>query len=147
MQDTPDLAAQSISEGRSRNMSAIKGRDTKPEMLVRRILHADGFRFRLHVRGLPGRPDIVLPRFRTVVLVHGCFWHYHGCKDSGIPKTRRDFWHPKLLANKERDFRNTRDLLKLGWKVETIWECQLENGEALSGILRRLRRKRAQMSR
>ena len=124
-------------------MSAIKGRDTRPEMLVRRTLHADGFRYRLHVRDLPGRPDIVLPRFQTVVQVHGCFWHYHGCRDSEIPKTRRDFWLTKLLANRERDARNKRELLELGWDVETVWECQLSDRVTLRSLLTRLRRKRA----
>ncbi len=136
---------QRISVARSRNMSAIKDRDTRPELLVRRMLHAAGFRFRLQVRELPGRPDIVLPRYRTVVQVHGCFWHYHGCKDSGIPKTRPDFWKTKLLANRDRDARNECELLELGWHVETVWECQLADATTLRRVLMRLRRKRARM--
>jgi DNA mismatch endonuclease (patch repair protein) len=126
-------------------MSAIKGRDTHPEMAVRRTLHAAGFRYRLHDRDLPGRPDIVLPRFRTVVQVHGCFWHYHGCKDSGIPKTRSAFWLTKLLANRERDARNELELQKLGWNEETVWECQITDKVTLRGLLRRLQRRRARI--
>jgi DNA mismatch endonuclease (patch repair protein) len=134
-----------ISEARRRNMAAIKGRDTRPELLVRQLLHAKGFRYRLHVRDLPGRPDIVLPRFRTVIQVHGCFWHFHRCKASGIPKTRSDFWHKKLLANRERDARNERELLALGWHVEIVWECQLTNTLRLRALLRRLQRMRARI--
>lgn len=111
---------------RSRMMSGIKSRDTKPELDVRRLLHKAGFRFRLHDRKLPSRPDIVLPRHRAVVLIHGCFWHQHpGCKFAYVPKTRPDFWIPKLRGNVARDKKNAAELVKLGWRVFTVWECQI----------------------
>jgi len=106
-------------------MSGIRGRDTKPELAVRRYLHARGFRFRLHVRELPGRPDIVLPRHRTAVFVHGCFWHRHaGCRFAYTPKSRQEFWLPKLEGNAARDARNEERLRDLGWRVELVWECE-----------------------
>ena len=109
---------------RSRVMSAIRGRDTKPELVVRRFLHARGFRYRLHVRGLPGRPDIVLPRHRTVVFIHGCFWHRHrNCRFAVLPKSNRQFWLAKLSGNVRRDARNSLELRRAGWRVLTIWEC------------------------
>ena len=116
-------------------MAAVKGRNTAPELLVRRALHAAGLRFRLHRKDLPGRPDIVLPRYRTVVLVHGCFWHRHNCRFYVWPKTRSEFWREKILANVARDKRNRAALRKLGWKVETVWECKLQNAKlhALAG--------------
>jgi DNA mismatch endonuclease (patch repair protein) len=107
-------------------MSAIRGHDTAPERLVRSTLHRHGLRFRLYVRGLPGRPDIVLPRHRTVVLVHGCFWHRHiGCAKSTLPATNRAWWVAKLRRNRARDRRNIRDLRAAGWRVIVVWECQL----------------------
>ncbi len=110
---------------RSRMMAGIKGRDTKPEMAVRSYLHAAGLRFRLHDKRLPGRPDIVLPRYRTVVFVHGCFWHRHpGCRYATTPASRREFWSAKFLENVDRDRRDVGALSKLGWAVVTIWECQ-----------------------
>lgn len=113
---------------RSRMMAGIRGRDTKPEMLVRRQLHARGFRYRLHVRGLAGRPDIVLPRHGAVVFVNGCFWHAHGgCKLFKIPATRTDFWREKLDANRRRDIRNIFELQHEGWRVATVWECTLRD--------------------
>src|SRR5688572_21653817 len=110
---------------RSQIMSRVSGRNTAPELAVRRLLHRFGFRFRLHVTDLPGKPDIVLPRFRQIVLVHGCFWHQHpACKRAKRPATRSDWWRAKLLANVERDRKNM-DLLKLqGWSVLVVWECQ-----------------------
>jgi DNA mismatch endonuclease, patch repair protein len=112
-------------EHRSWNMSRIRGRDTQPERAVRSALHRAGYRFRLHRKDLPGRPDIVLPKHRTVVFVHGCFWHRHpGCRFAYTPKSRADFWAAKFLANVERDQRNRRDLRRLGWRVITVWECQ-----------------------
>jgi DNA mismatch endonuclease (patch repair protein) len=126
-------------------MAAIKGRDTTPELVVRRRLHAAGFRFRLHVKTLPGKPDIVLSRYHTVIEVHGCFWHYHGCRFSGIPKTRTEFWHAKLLANRTRDTKNRRELERLGWRVETIWECEIADGITIGKVVAKLRRKRARM--
>lgn len=112
-------------EQRSALMSRIKGKDTKIELDVRRGLHALGLRYRLGGAGLPGRPDIVLPRHKTVVFVHGCFWHRHNCHLFRLPNTRPEFWKAKIDANVERDVRKTQELLGLGWHVETIWECQL----------------------
>ncbi|MCB9497436.1 MAG: DNA mismatch endonuclease Vsr [Fibrobacteria bacterium] len=111
---------------RSALMSRIRGRDTKPEIAVRSILHRMGYRFRLHGRDLPGSPDIVLPGRGTVVFVHGCFWHRHKrCKGATTPKTNVGFWTAKFEANVARDVSNRRDLRKLGWRVMTVWECQL----------------------
>ncbi len=108
------------------NMSRIRGQDTKPEMLVRRGLHAEGLRFRLHVRDLPGRPDIIFPRHRAIIFVHGCFWHGHECPLFKIPKTRPDFWEKKIFANKERDQKVIAQLLGHRWRVLTVWECSLK---------------------
>jgi len=111
---------------RSRMMSGIRGRDTRPEIAVRRFLHAAGLRFRLHVRYLPGRPDIVLPRYNSVVFVHGCFWHRHeGCKFAYAPKSRADFWREKFNSNVARDARDVEALKGAGWKVYTVWECEV----------------------
>jgi DNA mismatch endonuclease (patch repair protein) len=107
------------------NMSRIRGRDTKPEMVLRRGLHALGLRFRLHVRDLPGRPDLVFPGHRVVVFVHGCFWHAHNCPKFRLPSTRREFWTQKLLSNVERDRRAKIELLTRGWRVLVVWECSL----------------------
>lgn len=110
---------------RSWNMSQIKGRNTAPELKVRSALHRAGFRFRLHRRDLPGTPDIVLPRFRTVIFVHGCFWHRHeGCKFAYTPKSRTEFWEEKFSRNMERDRRKILQLQQAGWNVEIIWECE-----------------------
>lgn len=106
-------------------MSRIRGRDTKPEMLVRRGLHAAGLRFRLHARDLPGRPDLVFPRFRAVVMVHGCFWHGHGCPMCRLPATRPDFWARKIEGNRIRDRHTGEALAQSGWRVMTVWECSL----------------------
>ncbi|WP_283206506.1 very short patch repair endonuclease [Methylobacterium organophilum] len=112
-------------EQRRLNMSRIRGRDTKPEMLIRRGLHRLGFRFRLQQRDLPGKPDLVLPRYRTGIFVHGCFWHDHGCSLCKRPKTRPEFWEAKLTANRARDQRVRQALLGTGWRVLTVWECAL----------------------
>ena len=104
-------------------MARVKGRDTKPEMLIRRALHARGFRYRLHVRDLPGRPDIVLPKHRAAILIHGCFWHAHGCRLFKKPGTRPEFWEEKLAQNRARDARDLRLLQEDGWRTLTIWEC------------------------
>lgn len=112
-------------EQRQLNMSRIRGRDTKPEMLVRRGLHARGLRYRLHDRKLPGRPDLVFARHRTVVFVHGCFWHAHGCSLFTLPATRQDFWRKKLEGNAERDRKAIDTLQAAGWRVLVIWECAL----------------------
>lgn len=120
---------------RSAMMASIRGKNTKPEVIVRRFLHRLGFRFRLHRRDLPGRPDIVLPKYRTVVEVRGCFWHRHeGCPFAYMPKSNREFWEAKLNGNRERDQRNLRELAKLGWRAIEVWECELGD----DGILERL---------
>lgn len=106
-------------------MSAIRGKDTRPELVLRRALHQLGFRYRLHVRALPGNPDIVLPKYRAVIQVRGCFWHRHTCRDGHLPKSRQEYWEQKLCDNKARDRRNDRALRKLGWVVIIVWECQL----------------------
>ncbi len=115
----------SLSEKRSRNMSAIKSKNTKPELVVRRSLHAMGYRFRLHKSNLPGKPDIVLPKYKIALFVHGCFWHRHeGCKHSTIPKTRTEFWIEKFRSNVERDKLNQAKLISMGWTPLIIWECE-----------------------
>lgn len=120
-------------------MAAIGPKDTTPELAVRRYLHSQGFRYRLHVKELPGRPDIVLPRYRAVVMVHGCFWHHHGCKNSVWPKTRRAFWRDKIMATVKRDRRTISDLKSLGWRVVVLWECQTRERATLSTLDRCLR--------
>lgn len=112
---------------RSYNMSRIKGKDTKPEMLVRKFLFSKGFRYRLHVKDLPGKPDIVLPKYKTIIFVHGCFFHGHkGCKYFVVPKTRTEWWLDKIKGNQKRDREVEIQLNVLGWKVITIWECELK---------------------
>jgi len=124
-------------EKRSEVMSRIRGRDTKPELLVRSLIHRMGYRFRLHVKTLPGRPDIVLPRHRKIVLVHGCFWHGHpGCKRARRPQTNREFWRNKIKANIERDGKVLRQLRDLGWDVLVVWECETRDEEELELKLR-----------
>lgn len=111
---------------RSRMMSGIRGRDTKPEMLLRRGLHAMGFRFRVSDRKLPGSPDMVFPRYRAVVFAHGCFWHGHNCHLFRLPGTRPDFWREKILGNVERDRKVIEALRSDGWRIGTVWECALK---------------------
>jgi DNA mismatch endonuclease (patch repair protein) len=106
-------------------MRAIRDRDTKPEMLVRKFLWAKGLRYRLHVKSLPGKPDLVFPKYKTVVFVHGCFWHMHGCKNFVWPKTRGEFWRAKLTANNARDSLTHLALRRAGWRVLVVWECRL----------------------
>ncbi len=119
-------------ETRSYNMSRIRSKDTKPEMLVRKFLHSKGYRYRLHVKDLPGKPDIVLPKYKTVIFINGCFWHGHeGCKYFVIPKTRTDWWLEKIEGNKQRDKENFLRLTESGWKIVTIFECELK-GENLN---------------
>lgn len=113
-------------EQRRLNMSRIKGRDTKPEMLIRRGLHARGFRYRLHDHSLIGRPDLVFSKHRTVIFVHGCFWHGHKCALFRLPATRTEFWAGKIEANRSRDERAHEQLLGMGWRILTIWECSLK---------------------
>lgn len=107
-------------------MAAIRGSNTKPELIVRRGLHARGFRFRLHDRKLPGKPDIVLTRYRAVIFVNGCFWHAHGCSLFRWPSTRQDFWRAKIGGNAERDRKNSAALRSAGWRIATVWECALK---------------------
>lgn len=119
----PDIVDQKT---RSRMMRSIRGRDTKPEMMIRRALHARGIRYRVHVNHLPGKPDIVLPKFRSVVLVHGCFWHGHDCPLFRLPATRRDFWDAKISRNRERDGEVLDALRSSGWRCLTVWECSFK---------------------
>ena len=117
---------------RSWNMSRIKSRDTSPELKVRSILHRMGYRFRLHRKDLPGKPDIVLPKYRAVIFVHGCFWHRHfDCKYAYTPKSNIEFWEKKFSKNIERDLRNKRLLQEQGWSVIVVWECQVNKQEFL----------------
>lgn len=114
---------------RSRMMSGIRGTNTKPELMVRKSLHSRGFRYRLHAKDIPGKPDLVLPKYRTVIFVHGCFWHRHDCTLFRWPKTREAFWRDKLTKNTERDKRNVATLLSEGWRVLVIWECALKGAD------------------
>ena len=119
-------------EQRSRNMSAIHDKNTKPELFVRTLLHSMGFRFRLHRKDLPGKPDIVLPRHKAVIFVHGCFWHCHECRFGRVvPATHREFWAVKRQSNVERDLRNKLALEALGWRVMVVWECQIRELQPL----------------
>lgn len=118
-------------EQRKLNMSRIRGQNTNLELLVRRLLHAKGFRYQLHRRDLPGRPDIVLPKYRVCIFVHGCFWHGHACSLFRLPETRRDFWEQKIAGNRARDARAIKSLLDLSWRVLTIWECSLRGPNCL----------------
>lgn len=114
-------------EKRSYNMSRIRSKDTKPEMLVRKFLFAKGFRYRLHDKKLPGRPDIVLPKYKSVIFIHGCFWHGHeGCKYFVIPKTRKEWWLNKISGNQTRDEQSVKLLKQHGWNIITVWECDLK---------------------
>ena len=122
-------------QDRGRRMAAIRGKDTKPELLVRRLVHRLGYRYRLHVAGLPGRPDLVFSSRRAVILVHGCYWHRHpdpACPLARLPKSRLEFWLPKLEGNRARDLRTLDALARLGWRVLTIWECELANPGAIA---------------
>lgn len=120
-------------------MRAVKGKDTKPEMTVRRAAHALGFRFRLHRKDLPGSPDLVFPRLNTAVFVHGCFWHSHDCaRGARMPKTNADYWRAKIARNVARDARVRGELEALGWTVMTIWECELKDADALAERLKQV---------
>jgi len=127
-------------ETRSRMMSRIGGKNTRPELVVRKLLHNAGLRFRLHVRKLPGKPDIVLARYKVAIFVNGCFWHAHHCSLFRIPSTNRDFWHNKIENNVQRDRTRIRQLMDGGWRVGIVWECSLrgrnrENFQALQHVL------------
>ncbi|GAB2884805.1 very short patch repair endonuclease [Microvirgula curvata] len=117
---------------RSRMMSGIRGKDTKPEVLIRRALHSQGFRYRLHDKGLPGKPDLVFPKYKAVVFIHGCFWHGHDCRYFKVPQTRTAFWQDKINTNRQRDARQLAQLLQAGWRVLVIWECATRKNESLS---------------
>jgi DNA mismatch endonuclease, patch repair protein len=125
---------------RSERMSRIRGKDSKPEMRVRRLVHGMGFRYRLHRRDLPGIPDLVFPSRKKVIFMHGCFWHRHSdpdCELARLPKSRLDFWKPKLERNRQRDDENQEKLEKLGWKSLVIWECQSRNVNLMKSMIRR----------
>ncbi len=131
--------ATAISPLRSRIMRSITKKNTRPELTVRRVLHAMGLRFRLHRHDLPGTPDVVLPRHRAAVLVHGCFWHQHaGCKHAKLPRARPEYWLPKLARNAERDVRAKDALKTAGWRVFVVWECETKDRQALARRLRRV---------
>jgi DNA mismatch endonuclease (patch repair protein) len=124
---------------RSARMALVRGKDTKPELVVRRLVHSMGYRYRLHIASLPGKPDLVFAGKRKVIFVHGCFWHRHpssSCKLARMPKSRLEFWVPKLEGNRLRDERNKRELKRQGWKVLSIWECQIANLASLSKRIR-----------
>ncbi len=125
-------------EERSWNMSRIRSKNTKPEIIVRSLLHRMGYRFRLHRKDLPGKPDIVLPKYKIVIFVHGCFWHGHNvCKRSNIPKSNKDYWTHKIARNITRDKENNTKLKKAGWKILKIWECQTKDLNKLRNIIRK----------
>ncbi|MDD1977101.1 MULTISPECIES: very short patch repair endonuclease [Pseudomonas] len=121
---------------RSANMRAIRSLNTKPELLVRRLVHRCGYRFRLHRRDLPGKPDLVFSGRKAVIFVHGCFWHMHGCQGIRVPKSNIDYWQSKLVRNRERDAQNAEALMQMGWRVMTIWGCETSD---LSDLERRIR--------
>ncbi|WP_281247779.1 very short patch repair endonuclease [Paraburkholderia lycopersici] len=121
---------------RSANMRAIRSSDTKPELLVRRLVHHCGYRFRLHRKDLPGKPDLVFPGRKSVIFVHGCFWHMHGCPSVRVPKSNVGYWNPKLERNRARDQQSYSSLEKLGWKVLIVWECETKDLDALERKLK-----------
>lgn len=117
-------------------MRAVKGADTRPEMAVRRLVHSLGYRYRLHVKGLPGKPDLVFSSRRKVIFVHGCFWHQHDCpRGARLPKANREYWQPKLRRNQERDASHYKSLRALGWRVLVVWECEVKNAALLKKLL------------
>ncbi|KIX14534.1 very short patch repair endonuclease [Dethiosulfatarculus sandiegensis] len=122
---------------RKLTMQRVKSKDTSPEMKVRRLIHGMGYRYRLHCKELPGKPDLVFPRLKKIIFVHGCFWHRHnGCKYAKIPQTNQDYWLPKLAGNETRDLTNQKKLCDLGWSVLIVWECQTKDTASLTEILR-----------
>ncbi len=125
-------------EKRSEIMSKISGKETKPEILVRKFLFANGFRFRKNDRRYPGKPDIVLPKYKTVIFIHGCFWHGHNCAGGKLPRTRKSFWKNKIKENVTRDVRNKRKLEEKGWHVIVIWQCEIDSMKRANKTLRAL---------
>ena len=124
-------------ERRSRNMGRIGSKNTRPEMLVRRLVHALGYRYRLHAKDLAGKPDLVFHSRKKVIFVHGCFWHQHkGCREGRVPTSRKSYWVPKLARNVERDREHIRALKLLGWRTLVLWECQLDNPKELEHRVR-----------
>ena len=126
------------SQKRSDIMSKISGKNTKPEILVRKFLFSKGFRYRSNVKTLPGKPDIVLPKYKTVIFINGCFWHGHNCKKGKLPSSNIDFWKEKISNNKSRDDKNSDLLVKLGWKVIIIWQCEISKIDNRIKILNKL---------
>ena len=126
------------SQKRSDIMSKISGKNTKPEILVRKFLFSKGFRYRINVKTLPGKPDIVLPKYKTIIFVNGCFWHGHNCKKGKLPSSNTDFWKEKISNNKSRDAKNSDLLVKLGWKVIIIWQCEISKIDNRIKILNKL---------
>jgi len=123
---------------RSEIMSKISGKETKPEILVRKFLFANGFRYRKNDKRYPGKPDIILPKYKIIIFIHGCFWHGHNCPAGKLPETRKKFWETKIKGNIERDNRNITDLGKQGWKVLTIWQCELKNKKVIENTFKQL---------
>jgi len=126
---------------RSEIMSKISGTETKPEILIRKYLFSKGFRFRKNDKRLPGRPDIVLPKYKTVIFIHGCFWHGHHCKAGKLPETNKEFWENKINSNIERDKKNQHKLEKLGWKIIITWQCKLKNKKVVIKKLKEIEQK------
>lgn len=127
-------------QARSRIMSGIRSKNTKPEILVRSVLHRNGLRFRLHQKDIPGCPDIVLTKYQALVFVHGCFWHQHnGCQKARMPQSNQGYWQPKLLGNVDRFRRNKSSLQKIGWRVFVIWECEVENLDNILRLVKNIR--------
>tara|TARA_B100001059_G_scaffold236760_1_gene289982 strand:+ start:117264 stop:117692 length:429 start_codon:yes stop_codon:yes gene_type:complete len=125
-------------ETRSKNMAAIRNKNTRPELMLRKQLHAAGFRYRLNVKEMPGKPDIVLPKYKTVIFVHGCFWHLHNCLLFKWPSTRAEWWKVKLMTNRQRDLEAQDKLMELGWRVLVVWECEIKSQKLMdlvSGFL------------
>lgn len=124
------MADRLSSAQRSENMRRIPSKGTNPEMFVRRFVHAQGYRYRLHVSDMPGKPDLVFPKLRKIIFVHGCFWHLHNaCREGRIPESRRDYWESKLIRNVERDHKHLASLRKHGWRVLVVWECEIKNSK------------------
>ncbi len=123
-------------EKRGEIMRNVRGKNTSPELAVRKMLFSRGYRYRLHAKSLPGKPDIVFPGRKKAVFVHGCFWHYHDCKTGHIPKSRLEYWEPKLTARRERDAANVAALAEMGWSVLVIWECEIKSQNILEEKLR-----------